>query len=339
MSGTDKQPLLSICIPTWNRATFLRLSFDSFLEQMRSVNRQEIELFVSDNCSDDETQMVVKEYIQMGLPITYNRNEENIGAARNFIKCMQYASGKYIYLLGDDDILEDGALVYLLAAIRNKDYGLIHIHEFEKLTKELNVYVNPETFLSQISYWITFMSGSIFRKDVVAQIDPSRYVGTHLLQIPFYIASALSRKENLIINKSILKAGLDSGNNGGYNFYEVFVKNYLNIWKINLDSGHISLSLYKAIKKDIYIHFIVEQSYILLVQHNNVKDEKSPYIGNRQGFKIAGAKEIIEDYYGGEWYHKLYWWWNLRMWWRYQKKQIKIGAMSKLIEIKKYWHQ
>lgn len=323
MSGTNKQSLLSICIPTWNRAKFLRLSLESFLEQLRGVDRQEVELFVSDNCSDDETPMVVEEYIQKGLPITYNRNEENVGAAGNFVKCMQWASGKYIYLLGDDDILEDDALIYLLDAIRNNDYGLIHIHEFKDITEEMKVYTNPESFLNQISYWITFMSGSIFRKDVVGQINPSKYVGTHLLQMPFYIASALSRKENLIINKGILKSGLDSGNNGGYNLYEVFVKNYLDIWKEFVDSGHISLSLYKAIKKDIYVKFIVGFNYMLLVQHKNVKDEDSPYIGNRQGFKIAGAKEILEEYYGEEWYHKLYWWWNLRMWWHIQKKQIK----------------
>lgn len=323
MSGIDKQPLLSICIPTWNRAKFLRLSFDSFLEQVCGIDRQEIELFVSDNCSDDETPLVVEEFIKKGLPITYNRNEENIGAAGNFVKCMQWASGKYIYLLGDDDILEDGALIYLLNAIRNNDYGLIHIHEFKNLSEELNAYANPEVFLKQISYWITFMSGSIFRKDIVAQIDPSKYVGTHLLQMPFYITSALSKKDNLIINKGLLKAGLDSGNNGGYNFYEVFVKNYLNIWKEFIDSGKISSALYKAIKKDIYVYFIVGFNYMLLVRHKNVKEEDSPYIGNRNGFKIVGAKEILEDYYGGEWYYKLHWWWYLRMWWRKKKNVIK----------------
>ena len=307
MSGTDKQPLLSICIPTWNRAKFLGLSLESFLEQLRCVDQQEIELFISDNCSDDETPMVVKEYAQKGLPITYNRNEENIGAARNFVKCIQWASGKYIWLLGDDDILEDGALLYLLDAIRNNDYGLIHIHEYKDITEDLNVYANPETFLNQISYWITFMSGSIFRKDVVTKIDSSKYVGTHLLQMPFYIASALSRKENLIINKGVLKVGLDSGNNGGYNFYEVFVKNYLNIWKEFLDSGQISLALYKAIKKYIYVKFIVAHNYMFLVRHKKIKDEESPYIGNRQGFKIAGARKILKEYYGDEIYYKCSW--------------------------------
>ena len=119
-------PLLSICIPTWNRSKFLRISLESFLEQIKDIDISELELYVSDNCSDDDTPNVVQEYIARKLPITYNRNETNIGAAGNFRKCMEWASGKYILLLGDDDILKPGAVKLILDVIRNNDYGLVH---------------------------------------------------------------------------------------------------------------------------------------------------------------------------------------------------------------------
>lgn len=122
-----KQPLLSICIPTWNRSKILSISLKSFQEQLASIDSSEIEIFVSDNASDDDTPLVVQSFIDQGLPITYNRNPENVGAAGNFIKCMQWASGKYIWLLGDDDLLNDGAISYILDLIRNGDYGLIHL--------------------------------------------------------------------------------------------------------------------------------------------------------------------------------------------------------------------
>ena len=55
-NGTmDKQPLLSICIPTWNRSKILSMSLDCFRKQLSSIDLSEIELFVSDNCSDDDT--------------------------------------------------------------------------------------------------------------------------------------------------------------------------------------------------------------------------------------------------------------------------------------------
>lgn len=306
MSGIeDKKPILSICIPTWNRAKFLDISLKSFVEQIVDIDTSELELYVSDNRSDDNTPDIVKLYIEQGLPIIYNRNEENLGAAGNFVKCMQWASGKYILLLGDDDILETGSVKYILNQLRGNDYGLVHIHQYKKLKEERIVYDNLEDFYKQISFWFTFMSGSIFRKDVVNMIDSSKYVKTHLLQMPYYLKSATLGNTNLLLNKSLMKEGLDSSNNGGYNFYEVFVKNYLNIWQELVDENLLSKVGYEYIKRDIYVNFIIRFNYNLLICRRNIMSESKEYIGNRKGLKIAGAKDILKQYYGGYCYSVL----------------------------------
>lgn len=124
---TNKQPVLSICIPTWNRSSFLRISLDSLFGQLNDIEKEDVEIFISDNCSSDATPNIIEEFIDKGMPITVNRNEENIGAARNFIKCMQWASGKYIILLGDDDFLLPGSLLFLVKELEKEEYGLIHI--------------------------------------------------------------------------------------------------------------------------------------------------------------------------------------------------------------------
>jgi len=326
MSGIeDKKPILSICIPTWNRAKFLEQSLIRFTEQIDGVDSSELELYVSDNCSDDSTPEVVNKYIAKGLPITYNRNESNLGAAGNFVKCMQWASGKYILLLGDDDILKQGALKYILDILRGKDYGLIHLKQCIKNEGEPVVYTDLEEYFKKISYWFTFMSGCIFRKDIVEYIDAEKYIGTHLLQMPYYLTSATKGKENLLVNRQILEAGLDSSSNGGYNFYEVFVKNYLNIWHEFVDNGSITEPCYEYLKKDIYVNFIIGFNFQLLVRHKNVKDENTPYIGNRKGFKIAGAKEILDQYYGQDIYYKI-------SWTKYAKMYVK-GGINKMIKI------
>lgn len=313
MSGIDKKPILSICIPTWNRAKYLALSLESFIEQLSEVDNSELELYVSDNCSDDDTPRVVEDYIIKGLPITYNRNETNLGAAGNFIRCMNWASGKYILLLGDDDILKPGSVKLILDLLRGNDYGLVHVHYFKELSDGCIIYNNLDDFLKQVSYWITFMSGSIFRKEIVETIEYQKYLGTHLLQVPFYLASARIGKENLLLNQDIIETGLDYSSNGGYNYYEVFVKNYLNIWKEQLDKNYISLECYDYIKKDIYEKYIVKQNYQLLIRHKNIMDESTSYIGNRKGYKISGAKEILKEYYGKEWYYKMSWLTYLKM--------------------------
>lgn len=309
MNGISSQPILSICIPTWNRAVFLKQSLERFAEQIQQIDSRELELYVSDNCSEDDTPTIIKDFINKGLPITYNRNEINIGAARNFVKCMQWASGKYILLLGDDDVLEPGALFFLLDLLRGKDYGLIHLNQnsTSETKKEYIVYDNIEEYYKVISIWFTFMSGCIFRKDVVSKIDPQNYVDTHLLQMPYYLHSAAEKETNLLVYKKILQIGLDAKSNGGYNFYEVFVKNYLDIWMELVSKGIISKECFEFIKKDNFKRVILPWNYRLLIKKENVKDENKDYVGNRKGFKIKGAKGIMSQYYGKYWYYKLSW--------------------------------
>ena len=318
MNDTIKRtPLLSISIPTWNRAKYLAISLESFLEEMKGINPEEIELCVSDNCSDDNTSEVVKKYIDKGLPISYYKNEENIGASRNFLRCMQRATGKYIFLLGDDDILNPGSLSLILNSLRDKSYGIVHIHKYANVSEEFKEYTDLESFYKQISFWFTFVSGSIFRKEVVEMIDSERYIDTRLLQLPYFIKSAQLSSQNLLINKPVLKEGLDDRSNGGYNFYEVFVRNYLRIWYELVENNIISKDCFNFIKKDIYLNFIDKSfNYRLLVKHQGVKEEDKSKGFSRKGFMIDGAKDILQEYYGGNYY---YYWSMVRM---YSRKYV-----------------
>lgn len=299
-----RNAILSICIPTWNRANILQHSLRSIEAQIKEIDSSELELFVSDNCSDDNTQEVVKDFIQKGLPITYNRNKKNLGASGNFVRCMQWASGKYILLLGDDDILRPGSIKFLLDILRHKDYGLVHIHNNKNFLsgKETKVYDNVDEFIKSVSYFYTFVSGNIFRKDIVSEIDEKKYLNTHLLQMPFFIQSTLQHKENLIVCKDILECGLDGKNNGGYEFYEVFVKYYLSIWREFYHSNRISKDLYHFIKKDIYEKFIMRYNMSLLVEGNGIYKKNKDVEGKRGGFMVDNAWKILFINYGTEKY-------------------------------------
>lgn len=56
----QKKPLVSICIPTYNNARFLGESLDSIVNQTYPNK----EIIVSDNASTDETEKIVKEYVE-----------------------------------------------------------------------------------------------------------------------------------------------------------------------------------------------------------------------------------------------------------------------------------
>lgn len=97
----DKNPLVSICIPTFNRANLVWRAIESAIHQ----NYENIEIIVVDNASTDNTREVVFGYMNRDKRIKYFRNDTNIGSGRNFLKCAEYASGFYMQALGSDDWL------------------------------------------------------------------------------------------------------------------------------------------------------------------------------------------------------------------------------------------
>lgn len=116
---------LSICIPTYNRAPFLRFLLTKFAEQ-KTIDFP-YEIVISDNASTDDTTAVVEAFVAQGLPIKYCKRAVNGGGWPNLTNAYQHASGQYSLYLADDDLLifENlrSALLYLDA---NPDVVVCH---------------------------------------------------------------------------------------------------------------------------------------------------------------------------------------------------------------------
>ena len=138
MNQQSHTPLLSICIPTYNRAELLRLALLSLISQVRELN-DEVELVVSDNCSPDHTQEVVQ-WAQQQIPIRYHRNNENIGVARNILVATnELAKGEFCWIIGDDDMVIKGKVAKLINIIRaNPDLDYFFVNYFNKQIQERN---------------------------------------------------------------------------------------------------------------------------------------------------------------------------------------------------------
>jgi glycosyltransferase involved in cell wall biosynthesis len=94
--------LVTIAIPTFNRADG---NLICALQSAISQTYKNIEIIVSDNCSSDHTEQVVKQFKDPRLQ--YVRHPENIGANANFNFCLSQAKGDYFLLLHDDDLIDD----------------------------------------------------------------------------------------------------------------------------------------------------------------------------------------------------------------------------------------
>jgi glycosyltransferase involved in cell wall biosynthesis len=121
-------PLLSICIPSYTRAGWLKACLDSCLPQVEALPLGLVEVVVSDNASVDETPELLAEYASRYPQLTLNRNAVNIGQI-NFDTVIQCAHGEYAWLLGDDDGLLPGAIALVVDLIQRepRDFYLPHV--------------------------------------------------------------------------------------------------------------------------------------------------------------------------------------------------------------------
>jgi abequosyltransferase len=101
---------LSICIPTYNRASFLKFAVSTIGTQLTDG----VEIVISDNASSDDTQAVVGELTRRWPAIRYVRQDQNVGLDRNLLYLVEQARGEYCWFVGDDDGLCNGAVSAML---------------------------------------------------------------------------------------------------------------------------------------------------------------------------------------------------------------------------------
>lgn len=112
--------LLSVVVPTYNRAAYLPDLFDSIIRELATLDaadRTRVEVCVSDNASTDETEQVVARYSGL-LPVRLSRHPTNVGPDRNFLAAVAMGRGEFCWLMGSDDAIETGGLARVIAALR-----------------------------------------------------------------------------------------------------------------------------------------------------------------------------------------------------------------------------
>jgi glycosyltransferase involved in cell wall biosynthesis len=105
-------PLITIAIPTFNRASWLRGCVQAALAQSYA----HLEVVVSDNASTDETSAVLGEFEDRRLRVL--KQSRNVGLTANWNACLTAAEGEYIVFVPDDDRIAPWFLERCIALIR-----------------------------------------------------------------------------------------------------------------------------------------------------------------------------------------------------------------------------
>lgn len=175
-------PRLSICIPTYNRATFLSECLESVYESV-SGNEQFVEIVVSDNCSTDSTLEVVESFKEKLFNIRAWSNKDNIGSELNILTAGKAGRGDYIWILGDDDKIAPNAIPTVLKYLdANTDIVICnfssHTRLFEHVVKKRFFpwrremrFCDRDHLLSVFGTTLGFISSVIVRRSALASAD------------------------------------------------------------------------------------------------------------------------------------------------------------------------
>src|SRR5208283_5702232 len=107
---TARMPLVFIGMPVFNGQKYLRQALDSIIRQKYS----DWKLLISDNCSQDKTEKICKEYVKKDVRIQYYRQLQHIEANENFIFLLGMADCDYFMWAAHDGLWHEDFVDELL---------------------------------------------------------------------------------------------------------------------------------------------------------------------------------------------------------------------------------
>ena len=126
------RPLVSICIPTYNRKDYLRETIQSILDQ----TFKNYEIVIVDDGSTDGTEQMIR---NLGIPLTYYwQPNGGDAAARN--KLIELAKGKYISFIDSDDLLLPDAIERMAKIMEAENGEVIVYGSYYRIDKNGRIY-------------------------------------------------------------------------------------------------------------------------------------------------------------------------------------------------------
>lgn len=139
----SQKPLLSICIPAYNRPQILEESLINCIHQIEKNNFQElVEIVVVDDSTHSPSNTMIAPYVQKHPYISYHKNEKNLGWI-NTVTHIKKSHWEYILLIADDDVLTAHALEYIVWKIRSNEFDFM-LHQ-PVFSEHINIHITQQS--------------------------------------------------------------------------------------------------------------------------------------------------------------------------------------------------
>lgn len=247
------KPLLSICIPTYNRCEYLKNTLNSIICQ-KDFQNGIVEVVISDNASTDETEQVVRNYASRFENICYFKNPENI-FDKNFPLVLNRGKGIYRKLYNDTLLCVPGTLRYICDLIKQysgTEKPLFMLNGNRKnLKEEMIECTNFSQFVRIAGIWTGWIGAfGLWESEcerITADISGCEI---KLWQCKTVYEIVEKKEECVVINRRLFFNQEVTKKDLSYGVYQVLQLNYLSILRNYIKKGLISRQTYENIRID-----------------------------------------------------------------------------------------
>lgn len=235
------RPLLTIAIPTYNRQSSLALLLGSLVEQIEHAALSRfVDVLIVDNCSTDGTATYIQgmrnHYIDT---VTHSQNH---GADYNVRYCFDAARGRFVWVIGDDDLPRLGSVNAVVNHLRGADPDLLFLPAWgydceltrfrhEGIPSSAIKTVSRERFSVRAGVHLTFLSAIVANKDryeaLRGRYQIERCAMTSLPQLE-WVLSLLAGGDRFSTAEGVWIVGR-AGNSGGYDRFRTFGTTYVRL--------------------------------------------------------------------------------------------------------------
>lgn len=277
------QPILSICIQTFNRCGYLYFALKSITEQEIFKYTFDVEVIILDNGSSDFTEQIAKIFVdQFPDKIKYYKNETYI-PDESFEKIFSYATGKILKSYDDNFVLVDGALKLCIEKIEEfrDEKPIIFFANKHSRAERSSMCTNLNEFVEVASYLSTWADAfSIWKEDFDKLKDFFSSTSSKFKQTDILFKLIAEGRKIFIWDEEIFEER-EVIEKGGYNIAKIFGENYLSLLKQYSQNKVFRKALNKKIyekeKKILLLNYIIPMAFSELLTEKTVEPEYEGY--------------------------------------------------------------
>jgi hypothetical protein len=282
----NKQPILSLCIPTNGAVEWILPVIESIYSQ--GYDTDKFEVVITDNGKDSQLPVHIA---RMDYPNLCYKQTTDEGFL-NLVSCLKEGNGLFCKMINHRSVMLPGSIADMVTLVEKyKDTQPI-IYCSDGNLKSDGDYVecpNTDDFVRHLSYWCSWSAGVGFWQKDIPQISNIK------LNEMFPNASLLFEIRNdsdyVIWNKKYEQMCDDSGK-GGYDLFNTFGVVLLDILSDLRIKSRISSETFVSVKRDLY-------QFLCVLYRDEV------LLPTKHTFIISQVAQNLDIYYGRYYYCKM----------------------------------